>query len=148
MKTTESKVAQGAREARRDSLPRLLDITIRAVLNDAIDATYAKAEEEARVLAKQLSSRREMEQAFLQANGDKETNRRQTLAEFGQFIDDVTRRYEALQKGPDESTIKQAKAVARRTIADAVERTMGDNHNPTMINSDLRPVDKWRGAMS
>ena len=124
---TESTVAKGARQARRDSLPHLLDITIRAVLNHAAESTRDELEQKTNALAKQLSDRKEMERAFLRTHGNKESNPSQTLAAFGRFADDVAHRYATLKKGPDESVIKTTKASARRTIEDAIERTMGDN---------------------
>ena len=135
-KMTESTVAKGARQARRNSLSHLLDITIRAVLNDAVETNRDELEEQAKALAKQLSDRKEMERAFLRTHGNEESNPRQTLAAFGRFADDVERRYETLKKGPDESDIKTDKASARRTIDDAIERTMGDNRVSTKT-SDL-----------
>ena len=135
-KMTESTVAKGARQARRNSLSHLLDITIRAVLNDAVETNRDELEEQAKALAKQLSDRKEMERAFLRTHGNEESNPRQTLAAFGRFADDVERRYETLKKGPDESDIKTDRASARRTIDDAIERTMGDDGVSTKT-SDL-----------
>ena len=135
-KTTESTIAKGARQARRESLPHLLKITITAVLNDVVDAIRDELEQQALALAKQMSDRREMENAFLRTHGNKESNPRQTLADFARFADDVARRHETLLKDPDESVMKTAKIAARRTIADAVESAIGGNQIATKT-SDL-----------
>ena len=144
METSQSAVAQGAQEARRQAMPVLIRTTVRAVLNDAVNTVLAEEAKIARELTLLINDQTELQRAFLREHGTQPTCPRQTLDQYQRFVEALRSRRDEAANPCDQVIMEKAKEMAHQTITTATDSLLEATGDPARKHSSLGAMARGR----